>query len=87
MGLFNFLFGSDDSSESSSEQTMYEIHIVGTIQANGPKSINRKIIVDETQRQLFTGSKRKEALEGWVRANYPGVTKVNSLAVVGSKRI
>ena len=87
MGILKSLFGSDDSTKSSKGQAMYEIHIAGSIQANGSKHINRKIVVDETQKQLFTGSKRKEALEGWVRVNYPGVTKVNSLVVVGSKRV
>jgi hypothetical protein len=64
---------------------MYDVHILGSIQANGPIPINRWVRVDEIQRKLFTGSKRKESLEGWVRANYPGATKVNSLAVVACK--
>jgi hypothetical protein len=71
MGLFNFLFGGDSAGESGGE-TMYEVRIKGTIQANGPKTINRVIIVDRTQMLLFTGSRRYEALEGWIRANYPG---------------
>lgn len=72
MGLFNFLFGGDSSSESTSREEMYEVRIKGTIQANGPKIINRVVCMDRTQMQLFTGSKRYEAIEGWIKANYPG---------------
>jgi hypothetical protein len=28
--------------------------------------------MDRTQMLMFTGSKRYEAIEGWIRANYPG---------------
>ncbi len=72
MGLFNLLFGGDDSSESTSSEEMYDVRIKGTIQANGPKTINRVVRMDKTQMQLFTGSKRYEAIEGWIKANYPG---------------
>ncbi|WP_163309607.1 hypothetical protein [Dysgonomonas sp. 521] len=51
---------------------MYEVRIKGTIQCNGPKTINRVVIMDKTQMQMFTGSKRYEAIEGWIKANYPG---------------
>ena len=56
---------------------MYEVRIKGTIQANGPKSINQWVRMNETQMQMFTGSKRYEAIEGWIRANYPGATVPN----------
>ncbi|MDR1883533.1 MAG: hypothetical protein LBR26_12250, partial [Prevotella sp.] len=73
MGLFNLLFN-DSSSESNegSEEKMYNVRIKGTIQANGPKTINRIVQMDRTQMLMFTGSKRYEAIEGWIRANYPG---------------
>jgi hypothetical protein len=28
--------------------------------------------MDRDQMRLFTGSKRYEAIEGWLKANYPG---------------
>ena len=89
MGLFNFLFGSDDdSSESSSAEEIYEVRIKGTIQANGPKTINKVVRMDRTQMQLFTGSKRYEAIEGWIKANYPGA-KIPNIRNFGveSKRV
>jgi len=77
MGLFNFLFGGDSSESSSDGQTMYDVRIKGTIQANGAKTINRVVRMDRTQMQMFTGSKRYEAIEGWIKANYPGATIPN----------
>ncbi|MDR1554011.1 MAG: hypothetical protein LBS69_11215 [Prevotellaceae bacterium] len=53
---------------------MYDVRIKGTIQANGPRTINRVVRINETQMRLFAGSKRYEAIEGWIRANYPGAT-------------
>lgn len=67
MGLFKLLFGG-----SSSEEQMYEVRIKGTIQCNGPKVINRVVVMDRAQMQMFTGSKRYETIEGWIKANYPG---------------
>lgn len=67
MGLFKLLFGG-----SSSEEQMYEVRIKGTIQCNGPKAINRVVVMDRAQMQMFTGSKRYETIEGWIKANYPG---------------
>jgi hypothetical protein len=57
--------------------TMYDVRIKGTIQANGPRTIDRIVRMDETQMRLFTGSKRYETIEGWIRANYPGATIPN----------
>jgi hypothetical protein len=56
---------------------MYDVRIKGTIQANGPKTVNRWVRMDEIQMRLFTGSKRYEAIEGWIKANYPGATIPN----------
>lgn len=88
MGLFNFLFGGDSSSESTSKEEIYEVHIKGTIQANGPKIVNRIVRMDRTQMLLFTGSKRYEAIEGWIKANYPGakIPNIRSFGVE-SKRV
>jgi hypothetical protein len=61
---------------------MYDVHIIGSINVNGPISINRWVRVDETQKQLFYGHKTKESLEGWARVQYPGLTKVNTLSPV-----
>ena len=51
---------------------MYEVRIKGSIQCNDPKTINRVVLMDTTQMQMFTGSKRYKAIEGWINANYPG---------------
>jgi hypothetical protein len=90
MGLLSFLFGGDsyDSESTDDNEEMYEVRIKGTIQANGPKTINRVVRMDRTQMQLFTGSKRYEAIEGWIRANYPGA-KIPNIRSFGteSKRV
>ncbi|WP_018665769.1 hypothetical protein [Bacteroides gallinarum] len=65
------VFASQTHSSNAKEQ-LYEIRIKGTIQCNGPKPINKTFIGDRLQAQMFTGSRRREALEDWVRANYPG---------------
>jgi hypothetical protein len=71
MGLFNFLFG-ESSPDSDGGEKMYNVRIRGTIQSNGPKRISRVVQMDRTQMLMFTGSKRYEAMEGWIKANYPG---------------
>ncbi|WP_018665772.1 hypothetical protein [Bacteroides gallinarum] len=58
--------------ENENKEQLYEIRIKGTIQCNGPKPISKTFIGDRLQAQMFTGSRRREALEDWVRANYPG---------------
>ncbi|KAA6311640.1 hypothetical protein EZS27_037272 [termite gut metagenome] len=73
MGLFNLLF-----QNSSTEKQMYEVRIKGSIQCNGPKMINTIILMDKTQMEMFTGSKRYEAIEGWIKANYPAAKPQNS---------
>ncbi|KAA6330319.1 hypothetical protein EZS27_020958 [termite gut metagenome] len=73
MGLFNSLF-----QNSSTEKKMYEVRIKGSIQCNGPKMINTVVLMDKTQMQMFTGSKRYEAIEGWIKANYPAAKPQNS---------
>lgn len=71
MGLFS------KSNGSSGGEQMYEVKIKGTIQMNGPKNIRETIVVDRQQMQAFTGSKRYEAIEGWLKVNYPGATIPN----------
>ena len=66
MGFFNKLF------QSSSNDQMYDVRIKGTIQLNGSKTINHIVRMNKPQMQMFTGSKRYEAIEGWIKANYPG---------------
>lgn len=86
MGILNFLFGrssgSSRSSSSSNHEKMYNVRIKGTIQANGPKIINHVVQMNETQMRLFSGSKRYEAIEGWVNANYPGA-RINNIRSFG----
>jgi hypothetical protein len=79
MGLFSFLFGSSDSSssESSNREAIYEVRIKATVYINGPRTINQWVRMNRTQMQLFTGSKQKDAIEGWIKANYPGAKIVN----------
>jgi hypothetical protein len=97
MGLFNFLFGgdSDDSDDrsdsatySSGSRELYDVCIRGMIQANGPVRVNRTIRMDRDQMRYFTGSKRYEAIEGWLRTHYPGA-KIPSIRgfVTTSKRV
>lgn len=59
---------------------VYKIRFQGTIQLNGPKSINKVVEMDEVQARLFTGSQRKDAVEGWIRANYPSSKNVSVVA-------
>jgi hypothetical protein len=65
-------------------QEMYDVRIKGTIQANGAKTINRVVRMDRTQMLLFTGSKRYEAIEGWIKANYPGA-KIPNIRSFGTE--
>ncbi|KAA6337996.1 hypothetical protein EZS27_013970 [termite gut metagenome] len=73
MGLFNSLF-----QNSSTEKQMYEVRIKGSIQCNGPKMINTVVLMDKTQMEMFTGSKRYEAIAGWIKANYPSAKPQSS---------
>lgn len=66
-GIFKLLF----SSTPPREEQMYEVRIKGTINCNGPKPINRVVIMDTKQMQMFSGCKQNEAIEGWIKANYP----------------
>lgn len=63
---------------------VYKIKFQGTIQLNGPKSINKVVEMDEVQARLFTGSQRKDAVEGWIRANYPGAKNQSVIAKIES---
>jgi hypothetical protein len=42
--------------------------------------------MDEAQMRLFTGSKRYEAIEGWIKANYPGA-KISSIRGFTAQRV
>lgn len=53
------------------KEELYEVRIKGTVQCNGPKVIDKRFVADKVQAQMFQGNKRYEAIEGWVRANYP----------------
>lgn len=57
---------------------LYEVRIKGTIHCNGPKPINKVIVVDKIQAQMFQGPNRYAAIENWIRANYPGAEKLSS---------
>ena len=59
---------------------LYRVRFQGTIQLNGSKSINKVVEMDRVQANLFTGSKRKEAVAGWIRTNYPGAKNVSVIA-------
>lgn len=59
------------ASYESKKEELYLVRIKGTLQCNGPKIINKTFIADKVQAQMFIGSKRYEAIEGWIRANYP----------------
>lgn len=77
MGILKFLF---DSSSSSNNEKLYKVRFQGTIRANGPIPINKVVEMDEKQMHLFMGSKRKEAVKGWINANYPGAKNVSVVA-------
>ena len=77
MGLLKFLFGGS-AENTSYEAPMYEVKIKGTIQCNGPKIINKVVVMDQVQMKMFTGSKRYEAIEGWIKANYPAAKPLKS---------
>lgn len=50
----------------------YKVTVKGTVQLNGPVSVNKSIIVDERQAQMYTGAKRYDAIEGFLKVHYPG---------------
>lgn len=58
----------------------YKIRFQGTIQSNGSKNVNRVVEMDEVQARIFTGSQRKEAVDGWIRSNYPGAKNISVVA-------
>lgn len=60
------------------KEELYQIKIKGTIQCNGPKNINKTFVADKVQAQMFSGSKRYEAIENWIRANYPAAKPMAS---------
>ena len=67
-------YGDDEevrNPHKNKKEELYQVRIKGTIQCNGPKIINKAFVADKVQAQMFQGSKRYEAIEGWIRANYP----------------
>lgn len=56
---------------NSKKEQLYHVLIKGSIQCNGPKIIYKTFVADKLQAQMFTGSRKYEAIEGWIRANYP----------------
>lgn len=62
----------------SKKEELYEIRIKGTVQCNGPKIINKTFVADKVQAQMFQGSRRYEAIEGWIHANYPSAKPQSS---------
>ena len=53
-----------------------KVTVKGTGQLNGPKVINKTVIMDSSMANEFTGSKRYEVIEAFVNTHYPGV-KIN----------
>lgn len=53
-----------------------KVTVKGTGQLNGPKVINKTVIMDSSMAKEFTGSKRYDVIEDFVRTHYPGV-KIN----------
>uniref|UniRef100_UPI00404A4BA0 hypothetical protein n=1 Tax=Flavobacterium sp. TaxID=239 RepID=UPI00404A4BA0 len=53
-----------------------KVTVKGTGQLNGPKIINKTVIMDSSMAKEFTGSKRYDVIEDFVRTHYPGV-KIN----------
>lgn len=62
----------------SKKEELYQVRIKGTLQCNGPKIIDKTFVADKVQAQMFQGSKRYEAIEGWIRANYPAAKPQSS---------
>lgn len=63
--------------KSGHTRKQYQVTIKGTAQRNGPIPIHKSVIMDEQQTKLFRGANRYDAIEGWVRANYPGASIPN----------
>lgn len=56
----------------------YKVTVKGTAQLNGTYPINASFeTTDSRLAQSFTGAKRYEVIEAWVKANYPGVKITN----------
>ncbi|MDR3046390.1 MAG: hypothetical protein LBU51_02095 [Bacteroidales bacterium] len=74
------------SSYSSNQRTssgsqVYKVRLKGTFHLNGPKPFDRVVEMDSAQKQLFTGGKRKETMESWLKANYGQGAKLSSFTV------
>jgi hypothetical protein len=67
---------------SGSKPKVYKVRLKGTVYlSSGTRSFDRIVEMDETQRQLFTGGKRKETMENWLKANYGQSAKAGSFTV------
>ncbi|GHT48156.1 hypothetical protein AGMMS49965_26350 [Bacteroidia bacterium] len=81
MGLLNLLFGDSPASSGNSPKT-YQVRLKGTVYISaGARLFDRIVDMDETQKQLFTGGRRKETMEGWLKANYGQSAKAGSFTV------
>jgi len=65
---------------------MYDVRIRGTIQWKGPYAIDQWIRMDEVQFQMFRVSDR-QAMEAWVKTNYPGATLPNNTFRIVEKKL
>lgn len=50
----------------------YKVTVKGTVQLNGPVTVNRTVAMDERQALMFTGSKRYDVIEEFLKVHYPG---------------
>jgi len=58
------------------KEQMFDVRIVGCLQANGPITVNRVIRLDRAAAGLFQNAKtRQAAIDGWLSANYPGARR------------
>lgn len=62
----------------------FKVTIKGTAQLNGPYPINASFeTTDARLAQSFTGANRYQVIEGWIKANYPGV-KISNIRSFGA---
>ena len=56
----------------------YKVTVRGTVQLNGPISVNKSFITDDFRlASSFTGGDRYRVMEEWLRVNYPGAKIMN----------
>lgn len=71
-GKEKVIYSEDSDSDNGGGEKRCEVTIKGTLRCNGPKPIKKTIIMDAEQARVFTGSRRYEAFEDFVRTYYPG---------------